>query len=95
MRAFFDTNVVAYALDTQDKAPKAMQLLQTGGKISVQVLNELANVWRKKLKRSWPDVEQALDALKSLVDPPLPLTLAMHGRGSPSPAIIRSASTTP
>jgi len=76
--AFFDTNVVAYALDTQEKSPAAMTFLRKGGKISVQVLNELTNVWRKKLRRSWPDVEHGLRAVRDLTDEPLPLTVEMH-----------------
>ena len=32
----------------------------------------------RKLLRSWEDVETALGAFRCLLDPPIPLTVAMH-----------------
>jgi predicted nucleic acid-binding protein len=78
-KPFLDTNVLVYAFAADDRrSPKADELIASGGAISVQVLNEFANVSVRKLRRSWEDVETALGALRQLLDPPIPLTLAVH-----------------
>ena len=47
---FFDTNVLVYLLSRDEaKANTAEELAERGGTISVQVLNELANVARRRL----------------------------------------------
>ena len=48
---FFDTNVLLYLVseDTK-KADRAEALVRQGGVISVQVLNEAANVARRKMR---------------------------------------------
>jgi predicted nucleic acid-binding protein len=53
-------------------------LIQQGGTISVQVLNEFASAARRKLGRSWPDIAASLAALQVLCPDPLPLTVANH-----------------
>ena len=81
MRAsvFFDTNVVVYAFVTNDpRCLRARELLAGGGAISVQVLNEFTNVARRRLNLAWPDVHRALQAIRSICAPVLPLTVAMH-----------------
>lgn len=78
-RAFLDTNVLIYAtLSPDPRSDLARDLLSERNVISVQVLNEFANVARGKLRRSWPDVVQALTAIRTLCLPPRPLTVAMH-----------------
>ncbi len=42
------------------------------------MLNEFANVARRKLNRPWPEVRQALADIRALCPPPLPITLATH-----------------
>lgn len=42
------------------------------------MLNEFAHVAVRKLRRSWEDVETALGAFRRLLDPPIPLTVAVH-----------------
>ena len=76
---FFDSNVLLYTLAHGDpREPVASRLLATGGSVSVQVLNEFANVARRKIKLSWAEVTAALAAVRALCAPPLPLTLAIH-----------------
>jgi len=66
VKPFLDTNVLVYAVLSDDpRRPTAEQLLAAGGTISVQVLNEFANVARGKLKRSWPDIEAMLTLVRS------------------------------
>jgi len=47
-KPFLDTNIIVYAFSADDpRNEKAYALLEAGGVISVQVLNELVNVWRR------------------------------------------------
>jgi predicted nucleic acid-binding protein len=49
---FLDTNVLVYAVLSDDpRRQVAEQSLAAGGTVSVEVLNEFANVARNKLKR--------------------------------------------
>jgi predicted nucleic acid-binding protein len=80
-RAFFDTNVLVYAIGQDDvRTPIAESLLAQGGVLSVQVLNELASVARRKLGMSWEEVKEALAALRSLCEPPIPITVETHDK---------------
>ena len=79
-KPFIDSNVVLYLLSGDaEKADRAEALLQSGGMISVQVLNEVASVCRRKLKMQWVEVQALLLAVKSACDV-FPLTLASHER---------------
>jgi predicted nucleic acid-binding protein len=81
-KAFFDTNLLVYVVGQKDKrTDTAEALLAGGGAISVQVLNELANVSRKKLRMSWEDIDEALAAIRVLCPSPLPLTIDTHDAG--------------
>ena len=80
-RGFIDTNVLVYALsEGNEKAARAAELRNAGGVISVQVLNELVNVLRRKLKHPWPETLQRLMIVKSLLEI-VPLTLETHEAG--------------
>lgn len=80
-KPFLDTNVLVYAFAADGRrSSKADELVARGGTISVQVLNEFVNVSMRKLRRSWGDVEKALGAFRQLLDPPIPLTVALHER---------------
>ena len=77
-RPFIDSNVVLYLFSSNAvKADRAESLLQTGGLISVQVLNEVASVCLRKLKMTWQDIDAVLVTLKSTCEV-LPVTLASH-----------------
>ena len=76
---FFDTNILIYAtLDDDPRGRVARELLVSGGCVSVQVLNEFANVASRKLRRTWPDIRARLDELRALLAPPRPITLETH-----------------
>jgi predicted nucleic acid-binding protein len=75
---FFDTNILVYAQEVGPKGERARALLAQGGVISVQVLNELANVLRKKHRRSWEQIEQVLGDVDDALDEPLPVTFEIH-----------------
>ena len=78
-RVFFDTNVLLYTIGQHDaRTPTAEALLAAGGVVSVQVLNELASVARRKLQMSWPEITEALDAIRILCPSPIAITAEMH-----------------
>ena len=75
---FLDTNVLVYAFDgTATKADVAEELLTTGGVVSVQVLNELANVARRKLKLSFAELGEALGVVRALCEV-VPVSVETH-----------------
>jgi hypothetical protein len=53
-------------------------LIVQGGIISIQVLNEFVNVSRRKLRREWREIEEALSLLRTILDPPIPITIEVH-----------------
>lgn len=78
-KPFLDTNILVYAFTTGDRRNAiALNLLDDGGVVSVQVLNEFVNVSRRKLRFQWAEVENALSALRTMLGPPLPLTVDLH-----------------
>ncbi len=77
---FIDSNVVLYLLSSDSaKADRAEQVLEAGGYISVQVLNEVTSVCLRKLKMPWQEVEQVLQAVKAACVV-LPLTVETHAK---------------
>ncbi|MFZ0241635.1 MAG: PIN domain-containing protein [Desulfobacterales bacterium] len=78
---FIDTNVLLYLLSADtEKADRAEAILRAGGFISVQVLNEVANVARRKLAMPWIEINEVLALIRS-VCPVEPLTIETHDRG--------------
>jgi predicted nucleic acid-binding protein len=78
-KAFFDTNVLLYAVAENDpRSAQAEELLAAGGVLSVQILNEFVSVARRKILMSWSDVTEALDAFRVLCPSPLPITMEIH-----------------
>lgn len=79
--SFFDTNVLLYlASDDRSKAGCAEDILRSGGTTSVQVLHEITNVSRRKMRLSWTDTHLFLSMIRRLLDVH-PLTLEMHDTG--------------
>ncbi|MBY0339489.1 MAG: PIN domain-containing protein [Acetobacteraceae bacterium] len=77
MSAFIDTNVLVYALTEDDQGDAARRVIP-GGVISAQVMNELVDVLRRKARLEWPRIRAAVSDLLTQLDPPLPLTAAVH-----------------
>ena len=77
-KPFIDSNVVLYLLSGDaNKSDKAESLLEAGGVISVQVLNEVVSVCQRKLKLSWGEIDAIMQALKACVEI-VPLTQDTH-----------------
>ena len=51
--AVFRHHIVVYAFLDVAKRDRALDLIASGGVISAQVLNEFANVARRKRQRDW------------------------------------------
>jgi predicted nucleic acid-binding protein len=63
---FFDSNILVYAMVSNDpRRPAAEALLAGPGHMSAQVLNEFVNVMARKLKRTWSDIEAAVLLLRA------------------------------
>jgi predicted nucleic acid-binding protein len=79
--SFFDANVLVYlASGDVAKADRAEATLAKGGSISVQVLNELANVARRKMQMSWDETHAFLNMLRGLLKV-YPHTVETHETG--------------
>ncbi len=78
---FADTNVLIYLLSGDAlKADKAESCLRRRPVISVQVLNELANVARRKLAMSPDETWLFLDSVRALATV-VPVTIDVHDLG--------------
>jgi predicted nucleic acid-binding protein len=79
--SFFDTNVLLYLGSSNvAKADTTETLLANGGTISVQVLNEIANVARRKMRLSWQETRSFVSAIRGLLTVQ-PLTVETHEDG--------------
>lgn len=76
---FFDTTIPVYTMKANDaRSLRAEELLAAGGIISVQVLNEMVAVARRKLCMDWGEIEKALSYVRVLCGEPVPTTAAVH-----------------
>jgi predicted nucleic acid-binding protein len=79
--SFLDTNVLVYLVSGDAaKADRAEAVIAAGGAISVQVLNEFANVARRKMRISWNETHELLALLRGLLTVHI-LTLEIHETG--------------
>ena len=78
MRPFLDTNLLVYAQTSDPKAEAARKAIVAGGVISVQVLNEFAAVLRRKFKRDWDEIAQAVADVRIILDPVRPISVETH-----------------
>ena len=79
---FLDSNVLLYLASADAiKASRAEELVAAGGVISVQVLNEVANVLRRKLSMSWSETSAFMSSIRALLTTVQPLTAATHDYG--------------
>jgi predicted nucleic acid-binding protein len=79
--SFFDSNVLLYlASADRKKADRAERLVALGGTISVQVLNEIAHVARRKMQFSWAELRGFLTTIRGLL-PVVPLSIETHETG--------------
>jgi predicted nucleic acid-binding protein len=80
--SFLDSNIILYlASGQQAKADRAEELVASGGTISVQVLNEIAHVARRKMGMSWVETRDFLSMVRSLLKVE-PVTIEIHDAGT-------------
>jgi predicted nucleic acid-binding protein len=83
-RIFLDSNILVYAFGTQKgltpdpRTEIAERIVIEGGAISVQVLNEFAQVCSRKVRLDWDEIRGRLETIKELCDPAVPITLDIH-----------------
>ena len=79
--SFIDTNVLVYVASGDPvKAEQAEKVIADGGTISVQVLNELANVARRKMRMTWSETRALLSIIRALL-PVQPISVEIHETG--------------
>lgn len=79
--SFFDSNVLIYTISSDERRRRlARALVDDGGTISVQVLNEVANVARRKLGLGWSDTRVLLGPFREALTI-CDLTAAIHDHG--------------
>ncbi|QDM18733.1 PIN domain-containing protein [Tardiphaga sp. vice352] len=79
--SFFDSNALLYlAAPESQKIERVRSLLYKGGFISVQVLNEMKRVSRRKSGMSWSEIHRLLNTVREFVKVE-PLTLETHEAG--------------
>jgi len=75
---FFDSNVLLYVASPRDfRADRAEKIISGGGTVSVQVVNEVTYVARRKFAMDWAEIEQFLGGMRAFVAVH-DLTLATH-----------------
>ncbi len=78
---FLDSNVLLYLVSGEEnRIDRVRRLLDSSGTVSVQVLNEMASVCRRKFRMSWRDTSTFLTETKSLLTI-IPLTVNTHQTG--------------
>lgn len=73
-----DTNVVIHALIRAGKEEAASAVLEICDFLSIQVLNEYANVAKRRLNRSWRQIEEDLENIRGSVPQVLPIDTDVH-----------------
>ena len=80
--SFCDTNVLLYLIgDDPPKAVTAERVLRERPLISAQVLNEFANVAKRKSLRMWPEILDMLRIITRTTAGVRPVTLETHRLG--------------
>jgi len=81
VKAFIDSNVLLYLLAADpEKAQRAEAVVAENAVVSVQVLNEVANVLRRKARMDWQEVREAITLIRALCET-VPLQLETHDVG--------------
>lgn len=68
-----DTNILIYAFTDDPRAARAQQFLSEPFILSVQALNEFANVARRKLGMNWAEIQSAIGDISTLATEIVPL----------------------
>ena len=80
MAHFVDSNIVCYAFSSDARRKAALAVLRDAT-ISVQVLNEFANVMRRKWRYNWSEVASSMAYVRTYVAKVRPIDEATHDLG--------------
>jgi predicted nucleic acid-binding protein len=75
---FLDSSVLVYAFTSDPRAETSQRLLARGCTISVQGLNEFANVAKRKLGMPWSELKEALSLISTVCSAILPVEIQVH-----------------
>ena len=75
---FLDSNILVYAASRDSRSEIARTLVQNRFIISVQCLNEFANVARRKLTMLWDEVAEISGLYRELADAVIALDADLH-----------------
>jgi predicted nucleic acid-binding protein len=84
VRPFLDTNLLLYSLDIERetsrdiRTAKAEQILNAGGVVSIQSLNEFCDFAARKLKLNWEKISGFLQVFETLCGRAFPMTPEIH-----------------
>jgi predicted nucleic acid-binding protein len=78
---FLDSNILVYACSNDPRSSAAQAICERPYILSVQSLNEFANVVRRKLGFGWDEIVERLVAIVDLADHIVPLTFELHQKG--------------
>ena len=78
---FLDTNVLIYAVATDERGDIARALVADGGVIAAQSLNEFTDVSRRKLKKSWGEIDDDIEALLTTCTVAETVSVGLHKDG--------------
>jgi predicted nucleic acid-binding protein len=78
---FLDSNILIYAYSDDVRSTSAQLLCERPHTLSVQSLNEFANIARRKLHFDWDIITAALIDVVTLADRMVPLTFELHEQG--------------
>jgi predicted nucleic acid-binding protein len=75
-----DTNVAVYAFSEDERNETALSLLTAGPKLSIQLLNEFANIGVRKREVPRNEICESLDKIRTLAGSVRTLSLPVHER---------------
>jgi predicted nucleic acid-binding protein len=75
---FLDSNILVYAASQDPRSEIAQKLVHDHFVISVQCLNEFANVARRKLMMSWDEIAEISALYRELADTVIALDADLH-----------------
>jgi predicted nucleic acid-binding protein len=82
MSAFaIDTDVAVYAFSKGARRLIAMDLLNAGPRISIQLLNEFVSVGLRKRRVEWSEIEESLDIITQLAASTRAVSYEVHDLG--------------
>lgn len=78
---FLDSKFLVYAYSDDSRSGVAQSICERPHTLSVQSLNEFANVARRKLRHNWDEITENLTAIVDLAETIVPLSFELHQIG--------------